>query len=174
MKIKKLFIELLIIAMLPILTACNVSDDVNEIFASGTWKLTNITLENSRQMIDLWGNDVAARQKSLNLMEEAGTFNLTFHSGETTDGVTSGVFDVQGDNRYGTGRWTANGNSSSRTLSLSDFHLNGSGETDIIAKTFLSGLQHSIRYSGDSQYLYIYYEEENQPIRCLWFIHPSN
>ena len=162
-------VVLLLFVLLPLLGACDEGDDVNEIFASGTWKLTNITTEKSNQMIDLWGADEAARQRSLNLMNQPGTFTLTFYEGEG-DGQASGEFDVTSSNRHGTGRWTAEG--SSRALRLSTLQLTGAGETDIVAKTFLNGLQNATRYSGDSNFLYIYYEEEGQPVRRLWFIHP--
>lgn len=168
---KKILNYLLCAALwLPLLAACDEGDDVNEIFASGTWKLTNITTEKSNQMIDLWGADETARQKSLNLMNQAGTFTLTFHAGEGEESQISGELDVTGANRHGTGRWTADG--TAHTLRLTDLNLNGAAETDIVAKTFTNGLQNATRYNGDSNFLYIYYEEEGQPVRRLWFTHP--
>ena len=41
-------------------------------------------------------------------------------------------------------------------------------DSDILAQAFLTGLQNAVRYSGDSQYLYIYYED-GQTTKCMAF-----
>lgn len=164
MKMKKRLTYLLLLLLLPLLGGCDTEDNVLEIFTGKTWKLTYIALEGQHQMFDFWNEDTDAAQRSLQLLEQGSTFIIEFNGSETADYV-GGDFEAQAVNRSITGNWAANG--ASRELSLNNLRTSGN-DSDILAQAFLTGLQNAVRYSGDSQYLYIYYED-GQTTKCMAF-----
>ena len=164
MKMKKKLTYLLLLLLLPLLGGCDTEDNVLEIFTGKTWKLTYIALEGQHQMFDFWNEDTDAARRSLQLLEQGSTFIIEFNGSETADYV-GGDFEAQAVNRSITGNWAANG--ASRELSLNNLHTSGN-DSDILAQAFLTGLQNAVRYSGDSQYLYIYYED-GQTTKCMAF-----
>ncbi len=164
MKMKKKLTYLLLLLLLPLLGGCDTEDNVLEIFTGKTWKLTYIALEGQHQMFDFWNEDTDAARRSLQLLEQGSTFIIEFNGSETADYV-GGDFEAQAVNRSITGNWAANG--ASRELSLNNLRTSGN-DSDILAQAFLTGLQNAVRYSGDSQYLYIYYED-GQTTKCMAF-----
>lgn len=161
---KKKLTYLLLLLLLPLLGGCDTEDNVLEIFTGKTWKLTYIALEGQHQMFDFWNENTDAAQRSLQLLEQGSTFIIEFNGSETADYV-GGDFEAQAVNRSITGNWAANG--ASRELSLNNLRTSGN-DSDILAQAFLTGLQNAVRYSGDSQYLYIYYED-GQTTKCMAF-----
>ena len=155
MKMKKKLTYLLLLLLLPLLGGCDTEDNVLEIFTGKTWKLTYIALEGQHQMFDFWNEDTDAARRSLQLLEQGSTFIIEFNGSETADYV-GGDFEAQAVNRSITGNWAANG--ASRELILNNLRTSGN-DSDILAQAFLTGLKNAVRYSGDSQYLYIYYED---------------
>ena len=164
MKMKKKLTYLLLLLLLPLLGGCDTEDNVLEIFTGKTWKLTYIALEGQHQMFDFWNEDTDAARRSLQLLEQGSTFIIEFNGSETADYV-GGDFEAQAVNRSITGNWAANG--ASRELSLNNLRTSGN-DSDILAQAFLTGLQNAVRYSGDSQNLYIYYED-GQTTKCMAF-----
>lgn len=164
MKMKKKLTYLLLLLLLPLLGGCDTEDNVLEIFTGKTWKLTYIALEGQHQMFDFWNEDTDAARRSLQLLEQGSTFIIEFNGSETADYV-GGDFEAQAVNRSITGNWAANG--ASRELSLNNLRTSGN-DSDILAQAFLTGLQNAVRYSGDNQYLYIYYED-GQTTKCMAF-----
>ena len=164
MKLKKKLTDLVLLLLLPLLGGCDTEDNVLEIFTGKTWKLTYIALEGQHQMFDFWNEDTDAARRSLQLLEQGSTFIIEFNGSETADYV-GGDFEAQAVNRSITGNWAANG--ASRELSLNNLRTSGN-DSDILAQAFLTGLQNAVRYSGDSQYLYIYYED-GQTTKCMAF-----
>ena len=164
MKMKKKLTYLLLLLLLPLLGGCDTEDNVLEIFTGKTWKLTYIALEGQHQMFDFWNEDTDAARRSLQLLEQGSTFIIEFNGSETADYV-GGDFEAQAVNRSITGNWAANG--ASHELSLNNLRTSGN-DSDILAQAFLTGLQNAVRYSGDSQYLYIYYED-GQTTKCMAF-----
>lgn len=164
MKMKKKLTYLLLLLLLPLLGGCDTEDNVLEIFTGKTWKLTYIALEGQHQMFDFWNEDTDAARRSLQLLEQGSTFIIEFNGSETADYV-GGDFEAQAVNRSITGNWAANG--ASRELRLNNLRTSGN-DSDILAQAFLTGLQNAVRYSGDSQYLYIYYED-GQTTKCMAF-----
>ena len=162
MKMKKKLTYLLLLLLLPLLGGCDTEDNVLEIFTGKTWKLTYIALEGQHQMFDFWNEDTDAARRSLQLLEQGSTFIIEFNGSETADYV-GGDFEAQAVNRSITGNWAANG--ASRELSLNNLRTSGN-DSDILAQAFLTGLQNAVRYSGHSQYLYIYYEN-GQNTKCM-------
>ena len=164
MRLNKTLRYLLLLLLLPLLGGCDTEDNVLEIFTGKTWKLTYIALEGQHQMFDFWNEDTDAARRSLQLLEQGSTFIIEFNGSETADYV-GGDFEAQAVNRSITGNWAANG--ASRELSLNNLRTSGN-DSDILAQAFLTGLQNAVRYSGDSQYLYIYYED-GQTTKCMAF-----
>lgn len=164
MKQNKTLTYLMFLVMLLLLGSCDTEDNVLEIFTGKTWKLTYIALEGQHQMFDFWNEDTDAARRSLQLLEQGSTFIIEFNGSETADYV-GGDFEAQAVNRSITGNWAANG--ASRELSLNNLRTSGN-DSDILAQAFLTGLQNAVRYSGDSQYLYIYYED-GQTTKCMAF-----
>ena len=161
---KKILTLLLCAALLPLLAGCDESDDVAEIFTGKTWKLTYIALDGQHQWFDFWNGDEAANQRSLQELEKGATFTVTFQ-GSDTEEVVGGEFNAQAINRQITGYWNADG--SSRELRTTDIRATGS-DSDVLARAFETGLRNATRYSGDSQNLYIYYED-GQTTNCMAF-----
>ena len=164
MRLNKTLRYLLLLLLLPLLGGCDTEDNVLEIFTGKTWKLTYIALEGQHQMFDFWNENTDAARRSLQLLEQGSTFIIEFNGSETADYV-GGDFEAQAVNRSITGNWAANG--ASRELSLNNLRTSGN-DSDILAQAFLTGLQNAVRYSGDSQYLYIYYED-GQTTKCMAF-----
>ena len=169
MKMKTRLTYLLLLLLLPLLGGCDEEDDVLEIFRGNgqqpkTWKLTYIALEGQHQMFDFWNEDTNAARRSMQLLEQGSTFIIKFGAAVTTNYV-GGWFKAQAVNRSVTGNWAANG--ASRELRLTDLHTSGN-DTDPLARAFLTGLENTVRYSGDSQNLYIYYED-GQTTKCMVF-----
>lgn len=158
MRMKKRLTYLLMLLLLPLLGGCSEEDDVLEIFTGKTWKLNIISLDGQNDWFDFWNGNSEARKTSMNLRGENSsvTFTITFN-GDEVEGMAEGDFTAQAVNRSYTGHWSANGNS--RELKLTGIQSSGKNDTDVLARAFETGLKNAVRYSGDSQYLYIYYED---------------
>lgn len=155
MKLKTKLACLLMLILLPLLGGCDEEDDVLEIFTGKTWKLTYIALEGQHKMFDFWNNDTNAAKRSMQLLEQETSFTVEFNGSELTEYV-GGDFEALAVNCSLKGNWAANG--ASRELRLTDIRTSGN-DTDVLARAFRTGLTNAIRYSGDSQNLYIYYED---------------
>lgn len=155
MKMNTKLAFLLMLILLPLLGGCDEEDDVMEIFTGKTWKLTYIALEGQHQMFNFWNNDTNAAKRSMQLLEQESSFTVEFNGSELTEYV-GGDFEALAVNCSLRGNWAANG--ASRELRLIDIRTSGN-DTDVLARAFRTGLTNAIRYSGDSQNLYIYYED---------------
>jgi len=164
MKMKNVFALLCCAVLLPLLSGCNESDDVAEIFTDKTWKLTVISLDGQHQWFDFWNGDEAAFQRSRRELEKGATFTVTFQGSET-EGTVGGDFKAQAINRTINGYWNADG--SSRELHTTNIRTTGT-DSDVLARAFETGLRNATRYTGDSQYLYIYYKD-GQTTKCMAF-----
>ena len=80
---------LLLLLMLPFVSGCNDSDDVNGIFTGKVWKLTYITKKNEHKPYDFWGDKDKYEQSIKNYINKEGAYTIKFE-GETTDNVISG------------------------------------------------------------------------------------
>ena len=167
MRLNKTLTYLLLLLLLPLLGGCDTEDNVAEIFTGKTWKLNIISLDGQGEWFDFWNGNAEARRTSMNLRgkNDSPTFTITFNGSEI-EGVVNGDFTAQAVNRSFTGYWTANG--SSRELSLTNIRNTGN-DTDVLARAFETGLRNAVRYSGDSQNLYIYYYEDGQTTKRMSF-----
>ena len=129
---KRLILKVLgLLLLLPMFSGCNDTDDVAGIFTGKTWKLTYITVKDSHQMFNFWGNDNKAREQSMKLLDETGRYVITF-----------------------TGSWSANGKDNQFNASIQG----GNESSDILAKNFIEGLNNATSYGGDERNLYLYYK----------------
>ena len=62
------------------------------------------------------------------------------------------------------GTWRAHASGRKLSLALQ----NAGSESEVLARAFLSGLQNAFRYGGDSENLFIYYQE-GQVTRFMGF-----
>ena len=128
---KRLILKVLgLLLLLPMFSGCNDTDDVAGIFTGKTWKLTYITVKDSHQMFNFWGNDNKAREQSMKLLDET---------------VTTSTFS---------GSRSANGKDNQFNASIQG----GNESSDILAKNFIEGLNNATSYGGDERNLYLYYK----------------
>ena len=64
---------LLLLLMLPFVSGCNDSDDVNGIFTGKVWKLTYITKKNEHKPYDFWGDKDKYEQSIKNYIKKVHT-----------------------------------------------------------------------------------------------------
>lgn len=143
---------LLFVLLLPLLSGCNDTDDVQKIFTGKTWKLNYITTKDGHEMYDFWGNNEAGRKESMKSLAQKGTYRIKFE-GATKDDVISGNISGTVVVSALNGTWRANAQNQ-------EFRANAKvgKETDILAKKFYEILNQANSYSGDENNLYLYFE----------------
>lgn len=149
-------------------TSCNNDDDVLDIFVGNnkTWKLTFISRSGSNQWYDFWGANETAKKASETALAKEGNFILNFEGG--TGGVNTGGGLTGHAVKYDiNGTWNVG---EERKLTIV---LNGTAtESDPLAKAFVNGLKGAIRYEGDTDNLYIYYDEGQTAMRMAFHVQP--
>ena len=116
------------------LSACNNSDDVNEIFIGHNWKLTYIEEGGIRR----WSS-------------QENPYNLTF-AANTFSATTPGGGKISG-------RWSANGKT--REFRCTNIHTEGISASDTIARQMIQMFTEAKSYDGDTHYLQIIKEKNN-------------
>ena len=140
------YIRLLLLLLIPVLSGCNNTDDVQKIFTGKTWKLTYITVKDENKMID------GIPPKSLEILETIkSTYTITF-IGATEDHTIAGTFSGKVITANLNGTWNANGRDNNFRASIQNVN-----ETDLLAKEFIKGLTTATSYRGDESNLYLYY-----------------
>lgn len=155
---------LLLLLLLPALSGCNDTDDVQQIFVGSgkAWKLNYITTKNGHEMYNFWGNDAAARKESLDKLRNKDAYVIGF-SGTTSDDVIRGTLSGTAIAAF-KGNWSANAKSQAF-----DATVKGDAEKDLLAKNFIEGLNNADSYTGsDENNLYLYYKVGQQTL-CLVF-----
>ena len=130
-KTAKTIIFVLTIAML---SACNNSDDVNEIFIGHNWKLTYIEEGGIRR----WSS-------------QENPYGLTF-AANTFSATTPGGGKISG-------RWSADGKT--REFRCTNIHTEGISASDTIARQMIQMFTEATSYDGDTHYLQIIKEKNN-------------
>ena len=146
---------ILLVLLLPLLSGCNDTDDVQKIFTGKTWKLNYITTKDGHEMYNFWGNDAAAataRKESMKLLSGSGTYLVTF-TGATTDDIIKGSISGNVVASKIDGTWSANAKSQSFKATVT-----AGKETDILAKKFIEILNQADSYTGDENNLYLNFE----------------
>lgn len=156
---------LIILFLLPFLSACNDTDDVGRIFTGKTWKLTYITAENTNEMFDFWNGDKSAKTVSTNILNQSNNYTLTFTGTEDKQIITGSFNGNVIKNIAVSGDWTADGESNK--FSISKFKSSGS-DSDKLAIAYIDGLQNADSYSGDENNLYLYFTYEQIRLRLVF------
>ncbi|NDW13715.1 DUF4847 domain-containing protein [Bacteroides sp. 214] len=157
----KIFYVLL--GLLPLLSSCDESDDVGEIFLGKTWKLTEIMDEKGKR-VDYWAGDDNAREASYQLKAKAGNFTITFEGVETKNSI-KGNFTGRAISKNIAGTWEADGDSHQFSTNQ-----HAENDSDVLGTKFIRGLSNAYKYSGDSKNLLIYFREEKAVRYCLFHI----
>ena len=155
---------LLLLLMLPFVSGCNDSDDVNGIFTGKVWKLTYITKKNEHKPYDFWGDKDKYEQSIKNYINKEGAYTIKFE-GETTDNVISGKFSGTLLSHSYTGTWSANGESNAFSASVKGSESDPLG----FSHKFVEGLNRATSYKGNYDNLFIYYKDEGGRELCLVF-----
>lgn len=158
-----------LLLLLPILSACNQTDDVIEIFTGKKWKLTGIYYDKGSKpdaCMDYWSNN-EAWEASNKLFEKEGTFIITF------SGVEDGDIGLGEYNGYATsssikGSWQADGKNNSFNVSG---QANPGSNEDILGKAYINALINADKYEGDTSNLRIYFEDKNKKDRRYLMFH---
>lgn len=145
MKIKHI---IALLSILPLIGACDQSDDVIAIFAQGQWKLTYIYEDNSKGKdicVDYWAND----KEALNAYEEAhkktNSYVVTF-TGVEIDGEIGGTYSGRASENNISGNWTADGKSNAFSVS----NQNEPTSEDILGRVMIRALKNAYKYDGDT------------------------
>ena len=130
---KRLILKVLgLLLLLPMFSGCNDTDDVAGIFTGKTWKLTYITVKDSHQMFNFWGNDNKAREQSMKLLDETGRYVITFNGMEESNIIIGTLSGTVITSTF-TGSWSANGKDNQFNASIQG----GNESSDILAKNFI-------------------------------------
>lgn len=157
---RRYMIMVLCCLLIPVLSGCNDTDDVQKIFTGKTWKMTNITRGKKDQ--GRWFSFPGVTEKdyeSYNPTTGSRAFRLSFE-GTTLDDVISGKFSsVTPTSVTMNGTWNANARSNA-------FHANieksASSSGDALGKFIIEAIQNATSYEGDEFNLFLYYEYNNE------------
>ncbi|MBQ8672974.1 MAG: DUF4847 family protein [Bacteroides sp.] len=142
--------------LIPLFTACNDEDDVEEIFMNKVWKMSRLTAEgNTGQFPAGFWSDQASYNNSMTAFSREDTYTIEFKAG--SGGSTSGgTFTAQAVKATLTGDWTVDGKNGLLTLNVKK---QSTTESDILAKKFIEGLKKISRYEGSSKQITLFFEE---------------
>lgn len=155
---------------LPLLSSCNNTDDLTEIFTGKTWKMSRLTNKGSESPFypGIWDSQ-EAMDRSLNQLKQEGNFTLRFEGNELDGEMIGATLSGRGINTSFTGTWNADGKNQSLTLSLKT---NGATEGDPLAKAFINGLRNVYKYEGDANSLTLFYKDKDSgATRVIGFSH---
>lgn len=145
---------LLLLLALPFISGCERSDDVTGIFTGKTWKLTYITVADSKtpHQYNFWGN-TETYDKAIKELNKEGAYTIIF-SGMESDNIVEGKFSgVLGTPSNYSGSWHADGKSNDFSASIEK---NGEMKA-LLDNYFITGLKSATRYKGDYNNLHLYF-----------------
>lgn len=152
-----------------LINGCNTKDDVIEIFAGKTWKLSRLTNKDSNAQFypGLWNYDDEAMKRSLNsLYNQKNSFTLNFEGSELDGKLMGTTISGQGINATFDGTWDADGKTGSLTIRVKTTD----AENDALVRAFVNGLQNVYKYEGDANSLTLFYKDGNIT-RVMGFSH---
>ena len=138
--------------MIPLCTACNDTDDVEEIFTGKTWRLTFINDGKSYgwyHFPNVKGDDCM----SYDPVEGKRIFTVNF-KGTAHAGLIDGTFKAKGSVNL-EGNWKANGKTNDFMTTVRS--RNTTDPSDPLGEVIAEGLTNATSYTGDSQNLYLHY-----------------
>ena len=151
--------------VIPFLSGCNDTDDVQKIFTGKTWKMTYITKKNEHSWYKF--TDVSeAIYKSYDPINGTKAFKIAF-TGSTEDNIIRGEFSGSGSVTF-TGTWQADGKSNEFRITGIKNQPSYGASKDTLAKHIVEGLENATSYEGDERNLYLYFEYEKETL-CIAF-----
>lgn len=130
--------------ILPVVGACDQTDDVIAIFTQGNWKLTSV-VEGSKLCTDYWENDEAATTAYSEARAKSNNLTLTF-TGAVIEGEAMGTYTGRASENNISGEWTANGKNNNFSITVPEV----SNNEDVLGKVFIRALKNAYKYSGDT------------------------
>lgn len=156
----KLKYILLLLLALPMLSACDQSDDVIDIFTGKTWKLTNIFDADGRVCIEDYfvGVSSTIRENAMDNWAKEGNMVIQFISAVEVNGVVTGEYTGRAVRTTLSGKWETNG----KTNAFSTNQGNPVAGEDILGTAFVNAWKNAYKYEGDTNgNLTIYFKEKN-------------
>lgn len=153
-----IYMSWVMLAMLTMssLSGCEKGDDLKVIFTGKTWKMSYIFREGDpKAYVNFWGDDREAEAESIATQKLDGNYELEF-TGANIDGAFTGAFSGKGVKSSFVGTWRAD--AEKRVMSTYDMKWTGD-ESDVLAKQFQKCMNTALKYSGDSNALYLYYKD---------------
>ena len=135
MKLKHLLYLLL---ALPLLWGCNNEDDVNEIFASGTWNVGNFYNGGDWNKVNDGARPKYTKEEDIKALNALTVSFL--EDGSLQGKIATGTIS---------GKWAADGDK--RTISITQLKYNGTPTSK--SKELVEALKNAAYYKGDSNYL---------------------
>lgn len=154
---------LLSIILIPILSGCNDTDDVQKIFTGKTWKMTYITKKGEHKWYTFPGVD-EKNYFSYDPTNGTRAFRITF-TGSTSDNRINGDFNGSGSVIMN-GAWEANGEKKTFRTTVKDSRVVDSN--DKLGKYIIEAITKTTSYEGDEYNLYLYFEYNKETL-CITF-----
>ena len=144
-----------LLLFIPVISGCNNSDDVQEIFTGKTWRMTFIAKDKEHR----WYPFPGVSEGVINsYISGTRSFSITF-TGSTSDNVIAGNFIGTGSVTMD-GNWSANGETNAFSTSISKSSVKDSKDT--LGKYIIAAIKKSTSYLGDENNLYLYYKNINE------------
>lgn len=162
---------LLLCVCLSVLTACNNTDNVQQIFTGKTWKLSVIKYAGTdKECKDYWVEGGVFNQAKFEasnkiLKDDKSSFTLEFSGtaiGEEINGKAKGKAYTVSFNDVS---WKANGRSNDFSMAIKT-----TTDKDVLATAFLNALSNATSYGGNDGNLYIYFTEGQQSKYMLFHV----
>lgn len=162
-----------LLLLLPVLSACDQTDDVIEIFTGKTWKLTGIFYDKGRNNLckDYWNDNQDEMDASYNLSKKNSTYCTINFTGIANGDLGQGGYEGYATNSGIKGKWVADGKNNSFQITE---QRNPDNSEDVLGKAFINGLIKAYKYEGDINNLRIYFEDKDKKDRRFLMFHVAN
>lgn len=132
--------------------------DSGDVIEGKTWKLSYIALQGTDTQYNFWNNN-EDYNKSIHALSQANNFTVSFTGKGWANNINKGDFTGKVINGTIGGSWAANEITENINISLNN---NPTIETDILAKTFITGFINAFKFEGDGRTLRLYFEYDNK------------
>ena len=152
--------RVLILILIPALVSCDGGDDLVTIFTGKTWKLSRLTIPgSSAQFPQSFWSDETSFNNSMKAFKNEKNFTIIFEGVEVNNVMSGTSLTAKGIKATLSGVWDAD--NLNRNFSISNVRVT-TAETDILAKTFIAGLQTAYKYDGNANSLVIYFKHNGK------------
>lgn len=142
---RKISLLLAITFIVTLLSGCNNTENVNDLVAGKTWRLSCFYSKDGSKLIDRYPN------ANKILMDNMNGFYLQFYDNNT--------FNGKGINCSFSGTWRGDGKSNYFSVNITQ--LSGT-ETEQIATDFINSIRGIVSYKSDYNNLELFYKNKNE------------